>query len=473
MGPKAGKKSSLLDTVSLGSSDVAGDWIEWDITLAVQNAMRENRSVDLILGIIDAGSGNNRDVLFFPNSANSANRPEISFVYVPGSDALPSDPTPVSPLNGSWSIEQGINPAPNQNPQLSWSYTANNASVGGWSVELDTTPTFDSSDLIMATSWNNGGFDIINQTYNVSTSLDKGETWYWRVRATSLTNQIGNWSDSFHFLLPDMTTWSIDSNTAAVELRHREGMPALNLPNFIDTWVADSGVGATSSQASSSFFKVGTSNSGENATGLIKIPLTDLPNPQSAHISNAVLNLYAQFGSSNDNAISIHPALVPWNASANGTTYDGQNNWSAPGAMGSADKGMMSDIQQGSSAAWMSFDVTELVQEAFASGQSHLSLMVVGSIGEGQTTFTSTDGNTNEKPWLNLTWSTGNASIPEVAGTNSQPTQNEITWDTTTHALLPQTSNSFVWSHPNQGNVDDWRIYIWNDHSDKRRLGYV
>ena len=140
--------------------------------------MRENRSVDLILGIMDVGSGNNRDILLYPNSANPASRPEISFVYVPGSNALPSDPTPVLPLNGSWSVKQGINPEPDQNPQLAWNYTANSATIGGWSVELDTSPNFDSSNIIMVTSWNDVGFDVINQTYNVSTALDKGETWY-------------------------------------------------------------------------------------------------------------------------------------------------------------------------------------------------------------------------------------------------------------------------------------------------------
>ena len=124
----------------------------------------------------------------------------------------------------------------------------------------------------MVTSWNDVGFDVINQTYNVSTAPTKELVL--RVRATSATNQIGSWSNAFHFLLPDITTWSIDSNTAAVELRHREAMPALNLPNFIDTWVADSGIGATSDQSSSSSFKVGTSNGGANATGLLKIPLT-------------------------------------------------------------------------------------------------------------------------------------------------------------------------------------------------------
>ena len=114
----------------MGNSYSAGDWVELDITLAVQNAMRENRSVDLILGIIGVGSGGDRDALFYPNSANAANRPEISFVYVPGSDALPSEPVPQSPLNGSWSVENGINPAPETSPQLSWNLSSAGVSIG-------------------------------------------------------------------------------------------------------------------------------------------------------------------------------------------------------------------------------------------------------------------------------------------------------------------------------------------------------
>ena len=467
-GAKGWERAGLLDTESLGNSYSAGDWVELDITLAVQNAMRENRSVDLILGIVGVGSGADRDALFYPNSANSANRPEISFVYVPGSDALPSEPVPQTPLNGSWSVETGINPAPDTSPQLTWNLTSTGVTIGGWSIEMDTSSSFDSPNLVMATSWTDTGFDVTNQTYDMTSELQTGNTWHWRVRATSATNQIGNWSDSFHFLLPDITTWSIDSNTAAVELHHRQAMPALNLPNFIDTWVADSGVGATSDQSSSSTFKVGTSTTGENATALIKIPLTELPNPQNAHISDAVLNLYAQFGSDTGNAVSVHPALVAWNTSANGTTYDGINNWSSPGAMGANDRGAMSDVQQGASADWMEFDVTELVQDAFANGESHLSLMIVGSIGEGQTIFSSTDGLASERPWLNLTWSSGNASSPEVAGTNTNPTIDEIIWDTSTHALLPGATPTFAWSHPNASNVDDWRIFIWEDYNDER-----
>ena len=36
--------------------------------------------------------------------------------------------------------------------------------------------------------------------------------------------------------------------------------------------------------------------------------------------------------------------------------------------MGVNDRGGLSDIQQGASADWMEFDVTELVQDAFANG---------------------------------------------------------------------------------------------------------
>ena len=467
-GAKGWERAGLQDSETLDSSYAAGDYVEFDITLAVQNAMREERPVDLIIGVLGIGSGADRDALFYPNLANSVSRPEISFVYVPGSDALPADPVPLSPLNGSWSVDSGINPAPNDTPQFSWNYVSTGVSVGGWSIELDTSANFDSSDLFMATSWTDTGFDVANMTYNMSAPLDTGETWHWRVRATSTTNQIGNWSNVFHFLLPDITTWSIDSNSTAVELHHREAMPSLNLPNFIDTWVADSGVGSTTDQSSSSTFRVGTSTTGENATGLLKIPLTELPNPQNAHISEAVLNLYAQFGSDVGNAISIHPTSVSWNTSANGTTFDGINNWSAPGAMSANDRGQMSDVQTSASADWMNFDVTELVQAAFANGDSHLSLMIVGSIGEGQTIFTSTSGNSNEKPWLNLTWSTGNASNPESAGSNSNPTVDEIIWDTSTHALLPGSTPSFTWTHANPSNVDAWRIFIWNDYSNER-----
>ena len=244
-------------------------------------------------------------------------------------------------------------------------------------------------------------------------------------------------------------------------------MPALNLPNFIDTWVADSGVGATSDQSSSSTFKVGTSTGGDNATGLIKIPLTELPNPQNAHISDAVLNLYAQFGSDTGNAVSIHPALVAWNTSANGTTYDGINNWSSPEPWEQTTEAiclMCNKVHP--QIGWSS-----MLLNWFKTPLQTVSLTFLDDCRfnrGGQTIFSSTDGLASERPWLNLTWSSGNASSPEVAGTNTNPTIDEIIWDTSTHALLPGATPTFAWSHPNASNVDDWRIFIWDDYNDER-----
>ena len=56
----------------------------------------------------------------------------------------------------------------------------------------------------------------------------------------------------------------------------------------------------------------------------------------------------------------------------------------------------------------MTWDVTELVQFAIANGQSYLSVALMASDDEtGTVTFTSVDGTTSERPWVNLTWSAG------------------------------------------------------------------
>ena len=469
-GAKGWERASMLDSSSLGSSYSPGDRMELDVTLAVQNAMRDGRGVDLIVGLVGVGSGNNRDVLLNPNSdPTAANRPQLSFVYVPGSNAIPANPVPYMPLNGSWAVEQGIEPSPITQPTLEWNFTTGNVTVGGWSIELDTADTFDTGNLLTAASWNNAGFDIANMTYDVSNSqLLVGNTWYWRVRATSTTNQIGNWSNVFHFQLPDITTWSIDADSAAVEIRHRDALPHLNIPNFIDTWVVDGGADFNQTHSSSTSLKVGTDSNGNNATSLIMIPLTELPNPQNAHISEATLNMYAEFGSSSSNHVSVHPVLVDWNSNANGSHYDGTLEWDEGAGLGVNDSGGFSDVSDGANANWMTLDITELVQAAYAAGESHLSIMLQGTQGQGQTIFTSVNGTASQHPWMNLTWTNGSASTAPTAGNNVLPSNNQIVWDTSTHALLPDQDTTFEWYHANSGSVDDWRLFIYDDHSNVR-----
>ncbi len=95
-GAKGAERGSLLDSVSVGSSFSEGDSVEWNVTLAVQNAMREDRRVDFIAGMLGAGSGGARTAYFSTAEDSMSSRPELSFVYVPGSDALPSNPVPTT-----------------------------------------------------------------------------------------------------------------------------------------------------------------------------------------------------------------------------------------------------------------------------------------------------------------------------------------------------------------------------------------
>ena len=475
-GAKGSERGSLLDSVGLTSGYASGDTVEWNVTLGVQNAMRENRSVDFMLGVLGVGTGQSREVQLFPGSGAVSTRPELTFVYVPGSNAVPSDPSPFSPINGSWAIGSGVDLTPLDQPTLDWTFSSNLA-VGGWAVQLDTSPTFDSSNLQISTSWNDAGFDLTNTTYTPATALDTGETWHWRVRAISSTNQIGNWSNSFHFLLPDLTTWATcaDGSCAAVELHHREAMPALNLPNFQDTYVYEAGSGSGDAHDEDDELIVGAIGYNRQAVSLIRIPLNAVPQPANARVTDAGLNLYSEFGSSTGEPLAVRPVLQNWTVDANDITYDGVNNWSAVGGRDiGVDAGEYVDLQSSVSADWMTWDVTEAVQAALDSGASSLSLMVYASNeitswsgGANVITFTSSEGTSSNRPWLNLTWTNGTAAVPSTTGNNAGPLNGTIQWDSTSHAVLPDYAPVLSWTVPSTTNAPSaWRVIIFEDADD-------
>ena len=467
VGAKGSERSSLLDSVSIGSGFTSSSSVNWNVTLAVQNAMRNNHSADFILGIVGAGTGQIRDVLFHTGTAVDAKRPELSFVYVPGSNAIPIEPTPVSPLNGSWSVADGINPEPVYRPLMNWTHSAG-VSVSGYAVQLDTVNTFDSNDMSIETSWSNSGFDLTNNSFTPTSDLDDGKTWYWRVRAISSTNQLGNWSETFHFNLPSLVTWNLSSTSAAVEIRHHEAMPDLQLPHFIDTWVAEGGTEGQQNHSTSNTLKVGELGSGYHASALLKIPLNQLPTPSNARVTNAELSMWAQAGSDTNVQVAVRPVLQTWTTGLNNSTYDGTNNWSADGGRGiGTDVGSLSDLSASASADWMDWDVTEIVQAALANGDSYLSIALMTSdSSDALITFTSTEGLSTERPWLNLTWTDGTASIPTIAASNSLPVNGDITWDLSTHVPEPSTRPVMTWTHSNAANIDDWKVFIQNDPTD-------
>lgn len=466
-GAKGSERSSLLDSVSIGSGYTSSSSVNWNVTLAMQNAMRDNHSADFILGIIGAGSGQIRDALFHTGGAVDAKRPELSFVYVPGSNAIPIEPIPVNPLNGSWSIQPGINPEPVLRPLLNWTHSSA-ISVGGYAVQIDTVDTFDSNDMSIETSWSNAGFDMSAKSFTPQNDLTVGETWYWRVRTISSTNQLGNWSQTFHFNIPSLTTWNLSSTSAAVEIRHEEAMPSLGIPHFIDTWLAEGGTEGQQNHSASTSMKVGELGSGYQSTALLKIPLDQIPSPSNARVTNAELNLWALAGSDTNTQIAVRPVLQTWTTDLNNSTYDGTNSWTLDGGRSVGnDVGQLSDLSTSASADWMDWDVTELVQAALANGDSYLSIALMTSdSSDSLITFASTEGLTTQRPWLNLTWTVGTSAIPTVSASNALPVDGGMAWNLSTHVPEPDTRPVLSWTHSNSANIGDWKVFLQNDASD-------
>ena len=75
----------------------------------------------------------------------------------------------------------------------------------------------------------------------------------------------------------------------------------------------------------------GETSTGYQAAALIRIPLSEVPQPSSARVTGAELSLFAEYGSVEDEPVAIRPVLQPWTTSANATTYDGTNAWAQHG----------------------------------------------------------------------------------------------------------------------------------------------
>ena len=251
-------------------------------------------------------------------------------------------------------------------------------------------------------------------------------------------------------------------------------MPSLNLPNFLDTYVIESGSGSSNTYNSSSQMKVGAVAYDRQAISLIRIPLNSIPQPTNARVTSAQMNLYSEFSSSAGEPIAVRPVYQNWTTSANDTTYDGTNNWSQLGGRDlGVDLGPYVDLQDSVSAGWMTWDVSEAVQAALDSGSSTLSLALYASNditaysnGPNVVTFTSTEGLSSQHPWLNLTWSNGTSPVPTSTGVNSGPANDSLSWDTTSHALLADEMPLFSWNSPSTLTADAWRIHIFADSTD-------
>ncbi len=474
-GASGNEKGQLLDSIMISNSASQGDLIVWNVTSATQRSMRDGTPLDLIFNTISTSTTSTTSSTLFYSSFESdqSKHPSLKFVYIPGSNQLPSIPTLDLPLNGDWLYESEFMLNAVTKPTLDWTDNAGTNNVIGWALEIDSSSSFSTNQLQTLTSWNDAGFDLSNTNFEVQSDLNEGQQWFWRVRALSSTYQLGDWSPASHFYLADLETTSIDADHFTMNLRHEEAMPHISLPQFEDTYVSDDGSPISFTHGSDLDIKVGTSNIGDNFSGLIKIDINSQLQPTNGRIVSANLKMYSSPILSTQNIpVAVRPVLIPWTDEANSLSPIGNNSslWSSYGGRDiGVDIGQIEDIQM-STNGWMTWNVTHAAQRAVSSGNNLLSLMLYNTnpLPDQVVSFSSVDSFT-DRPYLELVWANGSSTSPLDYPDNDYPVDGQIVWDSSSHSLVADKTPTFQWSLPSTSNFtpDAWKLFVDNDISDE------
>ena len=450
-GARGSERIQSLDTTDI---DADNTWYEWNVTAAVQSAMRTDSQVDFILA--SESSANWNPVSFYDRGSGSM--PELVIVYTNGSNAAPNVPTGLSPANGEWILSGDYTFEVDQTPTLEWNQTGA-TSANGWQVQVDQNSGFSSSALLTLSSWIDTG-DFSGTSFTFNSNLTAGESYYWRVRGISATGQIGLWTASTSFVIPDLdvsTGQELGDTWYAVEVGHGDVLSDGSLPLFTDTWISwDSNYQNDTHASDGTLFISGTSSA------LIEIPLngTDaLPIPSNARLTGAELIFEVATNNSTTPNVAIFEVLQDWDESATGLTYDGVNNWSSFGAQGAQDRAEFSHIEYDiSDSVELPLDFTAAAQAAIARNASSIGLMISTELfSNDELVLHSTESQFEaNEPILRLEWMNGTSSIPSLPATLIGPANGDVLWE---HPVMTSgDSPEFNWSHANNSNVDGWII---------------
>ncbi|MEE2747500.1 MAG: DNRLRE domain-containing protein, partial [Candidatus Thermoplasmatota archaeon] len=400
-GASGSERVQSLDTTDI---DADSTWYEWNVTAAVQSAMRTDSLVDFILT-----SSSSTYVSFYDRSSGSM--PELIIVYTNGSNAAPNVPIDMSPANGDWILSGDYTFTVDQTPTLSWNETGVTA-ANAWQVQVDGDSSFSSSSLLTFSSWIDTS-SFSGTSFTFANDLSAGEEFYWRARGISAAGQIGLWTAGTSFVIPDLDVHQVDSDTYKVNMGHGDILSDGSMPLFTDTWIswASSSLNDTHADEETLFIS-GTSSA------LIEIPIDGigaLPHPSNAKLLGASISFQVLTNNSSAPAIAIYETLQDWDSSATGLAYDGSTNWSALGGSGVQDRSEWVDgvIDQAASTR-MTLDISEIVQAAIARGDDSVGLMLSVEANSNDRIVlasTETQFDANE-PELTLIWQNGTATTP-------------------------------------------------------------
>ncbi|HII57763.1 MAG TPA: DNRLRE domain-containing protein, partial [Candidatus Poseidoniaceae archaeon] len=446
-------RTTLLDKQQISSSGQ----VSYNITSEVQMKMRQSQSLDLMLEIMPGYSNSN--VLFGSKYSAVPNMPSLELIYVEGSNQIPSTPVALSPLDGQWLYNDSFLLEPNTIPELNWTVSTN-PPISGWALEIDSNVSFSSNDKISVESWNDVGFDVVNSTYQLQTSLDIGKTWYWKVRGLTQTFQLGDWSPEFRFYLPDQNLEILSNDIINTSYSNSSVLEESSFPYFVDM---DLSTSFLQPDPASNLLEVGTEMSGYDSIALIKIPLEYDLNPNNSRLTSATLSLYSESFSTQGLDIALREVLVPWTTDANNLQYNSSSNWSQLGGRGiGSDIGAPVDIQS-SVNGLMTFNLTYLAQQALQSGESFISVCLYAESSQpGNLVYFASSNSVSDRPTINFTWERGAVNPPAELPDIITPVPGDIYFNESSHALIPSLRPSFSWSMPanSVSNPDNWRIFI-------------
>lgn len=464
VGAGGSDRGQLLDSITIPCSGTCTTptEFEWNVTIAVQNSMRWNVPVDFVI----IGSGSGQAVMSDKENGGTSEYPELVIIYAPGSMDVPDPPTPVSPVNGVWSMAADMI-GPEQQPTLHWNHSGS-IIANGWVVEMDTDSTFVSSNYTIARSWSEiNDFNVTARTYTPPNNLTVGQTWYWRARGSSVTNQLGNWSQTAYFEVPNINAAWEDATTSWIEIRDSDALPDQGIPEVRDTWLSG-GTASDLTHYTSDELVVGQNGNDGPKSALLSMPLDELPQRSGVRIVKAELSMWALTVNTTVGGlpprISAHPTLRGWTDAANGTTSNGTWNWSGIAGLGSNETGEMVDVGEPSSSSWLTLNVTEIAHLAASNGDDRLNVTLFGGFRAAEAVFYSSDSVwANRRPYLTLWLRNGTGTPPGAAATPVSPAYGGIVWDVSGHALGSDTTPTLNWTHPDSTNVSDWRVYFYQD----------
>ena len=151
-------------------------------------------------------------------------------------------------------------------------------------MQLDTQSDFASVGAATYASWNDAGFDLTNLTFTPS------PIWTPVKHGTGVfvpSRQPTNWELVKH--LPLLATrpqhGRCQRNKGVGRFGASQCTPPLNLPHFTDTYVIANGSGSDATYENSTSLQVGEMSSGYQAAALIRIPLSEVPQPANARVT--------------------------------------------------------------------------------------------------------------------------------------------------------------------------------------------